>query len=112
MSTHEERGLLSSQALRLSDVVKTNLGGDSDAWVAEVEARAILAFTSHVSTEYNRHNGAAIRDDMIIACARFGVNPAWYYTDDDGEVDEHSARMLRADVAHYRIMHELDEEDE
>lgn len=99
------------RALRSPDSVE--LAGP-DLFVQQVEARAIFAFVSEMSALYQKHTGEAMREDMIVACARFGVNPDWFYMDQDsGEMqDALAARALRADVAHYRIMHALDEEDE
>lgn len=79
-----------------------------DARIEEAEARAIAAFLSHMSADYRKHTAEAAREDMIVACARFGVDPAWFYTDEDQLVDAEQARSLRADVAHYRIMEGLE----
>lgn len=109
MSTdYEDVGLRSEAALTLASHIrrKANLA-NPESWIAEVEARAITAFISHMSAEYRKHSASAVREDMIVACARFGVKPEWFVDDDDD--DPTFVRELRADVAHYRIMHGLDE---
>lgn len=77
-------------------------------WVAEVEARAIFAFVSYVSAEYKAHTGKAVREDMVLACARFGAEPAWFFTDEDDVVDAAGVRELRAEVAYYRVIEGLE----
>lgn len=118
MSTHtreqwEAWGLQSSQALTLTEHIRQRhtLGKPED-WVAGVERRAIAAFVSYHTATTIKASGDACHEMLVVACARFGVNPEWFYTDDNGQMDATSVRALRADVAHYRIMHALDEEDE
>lgn len=90
----------SEAAEKLADAIRRTGGiGHPAGWIREVESRAIFAFVDHVAAEYRVHPGAAIREDVTIACARFGVKPEWFFPD-----DEDAIRELRADVAHYRIM--------
>lgn len=104
-----EKQVLTTQAERLVRHIKAGSAlARPESWVAEVEARAIAAFLSHLSADYRKHTAVAVREDMIVACARFGVDPAWFYTDADQLVDADGARSLRADVAHYRIMEGLE----
>lgn len=116
MSAHtrdewEARGLQSSQALSLvGDIVRKANLSDPAAWVREVETRAIAEFVGYQSACSMKISGDGCRENMIVACARFGVDPLWFYTDDEGRVDTECARTLRADVAHYRIMNGLDDE--
>lgn len=116
MSAHlrehwEAAGLKSSQALTLVNHIrdKANLG-HPEAWVKAVEARAIAEFVGHYTATSIKASGESCRELLIVACARFGVNPSWFFTNDDGEVEETSTRELRAEVAYYRILHGLDEE--
>lgn len=119
MSAHrredwEALGLKSSQALTLVRHVRNRVNlSRPEEWIKEVESRAIAEFVGYQSAKSLTTSGQALRECLIVACARFGARPEWFFTDEDnGEVDETSARELRADVAHYRIMHGLDGEDE
>lgn len=104
----KELEFLSDTAMRVYRSLKggPKLGNPS-GWIKEVERRAILAFVNKVCVAYQKHNGSAVREDMIIACAEFGVKPTWFF-DVPTEQDDAAARELRADVARYRILKGLD----
>lgn len=113
MRAWEDQGLKSNAALTVVNHLRRNDGSTLSmpaSWIKDVEARAIAAFVAYQSAEYRKHSSDAVREDMVVACARFGVDPAWFFTDEDGDVEETGTRELRADVAHYRIMHGLDDE--
>lgn len=117
MSTdqREEYGVLSRDAVTVVNHLRRSDGSSLAApheWIQQVEARAIAAFVADMSADYRKHTAEGVHEDLVVSCARFGVDPKWYFTDEDGTVDETSTRELRADVAYYRIMHGLDEGDE
>ena len=76
-----------------------------DAWVRDVERRAIFHFVSEMSARYETHSANSVREDMIAACAWYDIPPAWFFEDSKDEIAE---RELRADVAHYKIMNEME----
>lgn len=116
MSAHdrkqwESEGLRSSEALSMLNGLRRERSGyASPSWLHGVEARAIAEFVAYQSAHYRQHSSNAVHEDLVVACARFGVDPKWFFTDENGTVDETGTRGLRADVAHYRIMHGLDDE--
>jgi hypothetical protein len=72
--------------------------GVPESWIAEIEKEAIQKFVAKMSADYRRHNAVAVREDMVSACADFGVDPESFY-----DLPE-EALELKADVAHYKIM--------
>jgi len=109
----KEYGVLSDEAVTLVKHIKDhNRLAHPHEWIKGVEARAIAAYICEFSATALRVSGAATTEMMIIACVRFNVQPAWFYTDEDGTLDKTAETELRARVAYYRIMHGLDGDDE
>lgn len=105
----EAYGVLSDTAISVIAALEGRVQlADNELFVRQVEARAICNFVSNMSADYRKHNALAVHEDLVVACAKYGVQPEWFFTDDEGNVDEVGTRELRADVAHYRIMEGLE----
>lgn len=74
-----------------------------ESWIADIEKEAIQKFVSKMSADYRKHNAVGVHEDMVSACADFGVDPESFY-----ELPE-EALELKADIAHYKVMRGLSE---
>jgi hypothetical protein len=59
--------------------------------------QGIIDFVSTVSVLYSRHSGAAVNEDMLIACVEFDIDPSAFFDSED------EARNLRAEVAAAKV---------
>lgn len=63
----------------------------------ETAARAVFAFVDAMGVIYRKHSSEAVQEDMVVACARFGVRPEWFGFDESG-LQELVAEVAKADI--------------
>lgn len=92
--------LITESGERLNQAIRrpNSTIGCPESWIAEIEKEAIKKFVEKMSADYRKHSAVAVHEDMVSACADFGVNPESFYTLPE------EALELKADVAHYKVM--------
>lgn len=79
-------------AERVAEMLNASAGSRAEA----DDRAAIVRFVQTVSAAYRKHTAEAVREDMIIACIVYGIDPNDFYSNAE------EARPLRADVAYHR----------